>query len=374
MLVLAAGAARAATYQDLYTFAGDDADGGGPVGALITDATGTIWGTTSSGGPNGAGTVFKYTPAAGETMVYHFTGGNDGDLPMGGLLRGPNGDFFGTTEIGGKYGLGTVFQVTPTGMLKTLYAFGSKANDGANPEGELIWSSDHKLVGTTVNGGDGQLGTVFEVSPGGKETILHSFVGADGQYPRAALVKDASGTLYGTTYDTSSNAVNAGNGTAFKIDSAGHFSVFFNFITSSGYGPSAPMILDGSGNLLGTTQNGGTGNNGTVFKLTPAGKVTVLYTFTGGADGGRPIAPLKLTSTGAVLSTTFEGGKNGYGTLYRLDSTGQIQTLHAFTGTDGKFSLSGLLQDAPLSGSMWLYGLTFSGGSNGNGNIFRITR
>ncbi len=375
-LVLAAGTARATTagvFEDLYTFAGDSGDGSGPAGALVADKAGVIWGTTSSGGPNGAGTVFTYTPGGTETMVYHFTGGNDGDLPMAGLLKAPNGDFYGTTEIGGKYGLGTIFKITPAGVLTTIYAFGTNANDGANPECELIWTADHQLAGTTVNGGDGGVGTVFKVSLAGKETILHSFAKADGEYPRAALVMDKVGTLYGTTYDTEGTAFNAGNGTAFKIDSTGHFSVFYHFLGAPGYGPSAPMILDADGNLLGTTQNGGAYNNGAIFKLTPAGKATVLYTFTGGADGGRPIAPLLLTKGGALLSTTFEGGQYGYGTVYRLTPAGKLQTLHAFDSTDGRYSRSGLLIDSPLS-QLFLYGLTYSGGSNENGNIYSVTR
>ena len=376
MLVLAAGTARAGTagvFDSLYTFAGDNTDGNWPAGALVADPTGTIWGTTSSGGPNGAGTVFKYTPGGTETMVYHFTGGNDGDMPDGGLLKASNGDFFGTTYIGGKYGLGTIFKVTPAGVLTTIYSFGTNANDGGNPRGELIWSADHQLAGVTVNGGAGNVGTVFKVSLQGKETILHGFAGPDGQYPRAALVMDKAGNMYGTTYDTFSSAVNAGNGTAFKIDPAGNFTVIYNFLGATGYGPSAPMVLDPSGNLIGTTQNGGADNNGAIFKLTPAGKATVLYTFTGGNDGGRPIAPVTLTKAGAMLSTTFEGGKNGYGTVYRLTAAGKLQTLHTFDSTDGRFSQSGLLIDAPVS-ELFLYGLTYSGGSNGNGNIYSITR
>ena len=133
------------------------------------------------------------------------------------------------------------------------------------------------------------------------------------------------------------------------------------------------MILDADGNLLGTTQNGGAYDNGAIFKLTPAGKPTVLYTFTGGADGGRPIAPLLLTKGGALLSTTFEGGRYGYGTVYRLTPAGKLQTLHAFDSTDGQYSRSGLLIDSPLS-QLFLYGLTYSGGSNENGNIYRVTR
>jgi uncharacterized repeat protein (TIGR03803 family) len=370
MLVLAAFAGAAAAksgshFQSLYTFTGG-ADGGWPAGNLIADESGDLYGTTSVGGPNGAGTVFKLAPDGTETVIYNFTGGADGDLPMSSLITDKQGNFYGVTEIGGANGEGNVFKVTPDGVETTLYSFGADANDGGNPICQLIWGPHHTLLGTTVNGGADHYGVVFQVTLDGKETILHNFTGDDGRYPHAGLVMDKAGNLYGDTF----NAGAGSSGTLYKIDYKGAFSVLYTLSNATGYFPYAALKLDADGNLYGTATAGGAHDDGTVFELTTGGALKVLYSFTNGADGSDPTASLFLDRQGNLLSTTNSGGAGGYGTVFSLAPHGKLTTLYSFTGATGSYSQAGLIRDKE-EGSGWFYGSTYSGGS-GNGVIFRV--
>ena len=368
-LGMLAGAAHATDVQALYTFAGND-DGAWPGGNLITDRQGNLYGTTSTGGPNGAGTIFKLAQDGTKTTLYSFHGGNDGDLPLSGLLSDNKGDLFGVTEIGGKFGEGNVFELTPDGVLTSIYDFGTGAHDGGNPIGQLIWGPDHTLLGTTLNAGDGHDGTVFQVTLKGKETILHAFTGADGMYPRAGLVMDPSGNLFGTCFNASGGA--AGNGTVFEITSAGVFKTLYNFSDHSGYFLYAPLALDKAGNLYGTAQAGGANNYGTLFKLTQAGKLTVLHAFTNGVDGSEPDGQVFVAANGDLFGTTSSGGKYSDGTIFKYSPNGTLKTLYAFDGTVGEFLQGGLIADRSIGGA-WLYGLSYAGGS-GNGVVYRVKR
>jgi uncharacterized repeat protein (TIGR03803 family) len=363
----AAAAKSAAQFQALYTFTGG-ADGGWPAGNLIADRNGNLYGTTSVGGPNGAGTVFKLAPDGTETVLHNFTGAADGDLPMSGLLMDSEGNLYGVTEIGGTNGAGNVFKMTPGGVVTSIYNFGSSASDGGNPICQLIWGLHHELLGTTENGGTLHYGTVFAVTLAGKETILHNSTGDDGRYPRDGLVKDSAGNLYGTTFNSGSGSA----GTVFKIDAKGAFTVLYNLSNASGFFPFGPLTLDAGGNLYGTTTAGGAHSNGTVFKLTPGGALTVLHSFTGKTDGSSPEAPLFLNKRGDLLSTTAFGGTGDNGTVFSIAPNGRLKTLYSFTGTSGSHSQAGFVRN-PEAGSGWLYGTTYAGGS-GNGVVFRIKR
>jgi uncharacterized repeat protein (TIGR03803 family) len=366
-LAALAGATTATSaphFQTLYTFTGG-ADGGWPAGNLIADKSGNLYGTTSVGGPNGAGTVFKLAPDGTETVLYHFTGATDGDLPMSSLVMDKQGNLYGVTEIGGANGLGNVFKVTPQGVETTLYSFGASESDGANPICQLVWGSHHELLGTTVNGGADHDGTVFKVTMDGKETVLHSFNGDDGRFPHGGVVLDKAGNLYGTAF----NAGAGSSGTLFKIDAKGDFSVLYTLSNATGYFPYSSLKLDKDGNLYGTATAGGADNDGTVFELTTGGVLKVLYSFTG-ADGSDPTASLFLDKQGNLLSTTNGGGAGGYGTVFSLAPGGKLTTLYAFTGATGSYSQAGLIKDKE-EGSGWFYGSTYAGGS-GNGVIFRV--
>ena len=309
------------TESVLHSFGATATDGTLPFAGLVMDGSGNLYGTTTGGGvPTGVGahsqgTVFKITPAGTETILYSFTGGSDGGNPEAGLLMDSGGNLYGTTQQGGSSNDGTVFKLTPAGNKTILHSFAGGA-DGSGPLAALIMDGGGNLYGTTTVGGSSNNGTVFKLTPAGNETILHSFAGgADGSGPRAGLIMDSSGNLYGTTYQGGSS----NNGTVFKITPSGAESVLHDFgaTATDGTLPLAGLIMDGNGNLYGTTSLG-VGSEGTVFKITPAGTETILYTFTGGSDGGSPEAGLVMGSNGNLYGTTYAGGAGSLGTVFEI--------------------------------------------------------
>jgi uncharacterized repeat protein (TIGR03803 family) len=345
------------TERLLYSFHGNTAkDGEEPEDGLILDASGALYGTTDNGGgttgvgcSDGCGTVFKLTPGAKrykETVLYRFQGGaSDGSSPREGLLADSKGDLFGTTNGGGKDGYGTVFELSPssTGYVETvIHAFAIRSPNclcgGAFPTGGLIEDAAGALYGTTTEGGaqpncggDG-CGTVFKLIPKGAtyvERVLHSFAGyahLDGSDPRAALVADSNGSLYGTTYAGGRNScggtkVTVGCGTVFKLTPEGSRykeSILYRFTGgANGSAPRTALLPLPGGTLYGTTEGGGDAcygsqECGTIFSLTPQGSSyaqAVLYRFEGSdkRDGAYPGATLTEVG-GALYGTTIEGG------------------------------------------------------------------
>ena len=305
-----------ATETVLHSFGATATDGATPSAGLIMDSSGNFYGTTETGGPNNVGTVFKITPTGTESVLHSFGAtATDGTLPFAGLVMDGSGNLYGTTTGGGPHSQGTVFKITPAGTETILYSF-TGGSDGGNPEAGLLMDSGGNLYGTTDQGGSSDSGTVFKLTPAGNETILHSFAGgADGSLPRAGLIMDSSGNLYGTTYQGGSS----NNGTVFKITPSGAESVLHDFgaTATDGTLPLAGLIMDGNGNLYGTTSLG-VGSEGTVFKITPAGTETILYTFTGGSDGGSPEAGLVIGGNGNLYGTTYAGGAGSLGTVFEI--------------------------------------------------------
>jgi len=266
----------------LYSFVGGT-DGEGPI-AVIRGADGTIYGTTEYGGntgcdSQGCGTVFKLSPAGKKTTLYTFTGGTDGALPLGGLVQDPAGNLYGVTRAGGDlscndgYGCGTVFEVDAAGTETVVHSF-IGGNDGIWPAG-LIRDQESNFYGTTSQGGLFGEGTVFKLDPTGKETVLYSFTGGyDGSQPGAGVVLDAAGNIYGTT--TGGGASSCYCGVAFMLDTSGKETVLHSFTGGAdGAGPLG-VVLDAAGNIYGATRAGGDlscGSDGegfgTVFKITP---------------------------------------------------------------------------------------------------------
>jgi uncharacterized repeat protein (TIGR03803 family) len=199
----------------LHAFAKSGSDGQTPYAGLIQGSDGNLYGTTYFGGANGFGTVFKVTPGGTETVLYSFAGGSDGEHPYAGVIQGSDGNFYGTTYQGGASGFGTVFKLTPSGTETVLYSFAGGSSDGAYPEAGVIQGSDGNFYGNTLQGGASGLGIVFELTPGGTETILHTFAGgsSDGANPSANLVQGSDGNLYGST----GAGGTSGNGTFFKV-------------------------------------------------------------------------------------------------------------------------------------------------------------
>lgn len=323
--------------------------------------------------------MFKVPSSGQESLLHSFVGNNkDGAYPFyATLMIDRGGNLYGTTFEGGTFGAGTVFKVSATGQERVLYSFTGGA-DGGFPYGGLIRDSTGTFYGTTSERGSETscpygCGTLFKLDSTGKETVLHSFSGgiADGAYPLAGLVRDSSGNLYGTT----SGGGTSNLGTVFKIDSSGNETVLHNFTGSSTDGslPYAGLIRDGLGNLYGTTYQGGFYGPGTVFKLAPSGMLTVLHSFSyNGVDGALPYGGLVRDSSGNLYGTTFIGGSGGVGAVFKLDVKGNETILYNFTySTDGGYPYGSLVRDAAGN----LYGTSSQAGDPSClcGTVFKIT-
>ena len=305
----------------LHSFQNNGTDGGNPSADLARDKEGNLYGTTFDGGAYGSGTLFELNPFGTETILYSFNPGNgtDGGNPSAGLVLDKEGNLYGTTLYDGAYSGGSVFELTPSGTETILWSFGS-GTDGYSPLAGLVLDKKGNLYGTTLLGGAYGGGTVFEVTPSGTETILHSFDpnGTDGSYPYGRLVRDKKGNLYGTT----STGGAYGYGAVFEVTPSGTETILHSFDANGtdGYSPFAALVLDKGGNLYGTTENGGTYDYGTVFELTPAGTETILYSFNpgNGTDGYYPFSGLVLDKKGNLYGTTLFGGAYSYGTVYKV--------------------------------------------------------
>ncbi|MGH6839302.1 MAG: choice-of-anchor tandem repeat GloVer-containing protein [Methylocella sp.] len=392
------GASAAPVETVLYSFTGGS-DGDSPRAGLIADSSGNLYGATSSGGGGSSqGVVFKLLPGGTETVLHTFCnlpGCSDGSGPEAGLIADSSGNLYGTTFIGGTslcfgQGCGVVFKLSPGGTETVLHAFTGFPSDGAFPELGLIADSSGNLYGTTLEGGGGSsgcyiapsslgCGVVFKLSPGGTETVLHSFTGgSDGLFPTSTLIADSGGNLFGTAVGGGAS----GNGVVFKLSPSGTETVLYSFKGGSdGGAPEGGMIADSSGNLYGTTGVGGASvcidglGCGVVFKLTPGGTETVLHSFAGGSDGSDPVGGLIADSSGNLFGTTGGGGGSGCGgsgcgTVFKLTPGGTETVLYSFTGgSDGGLPRAGLIADSGGN----LYGTTLNGGASDAGTVFKLT-
>jgi len=392
-------------FKVLHTFHGKD--GVEPVGQLIRDVAGNLYGTTGEGGSGncqnfGCGTAFKMNTAGKILWQYSFQG-PDGETPAAGLFQNSVGTLFGTTGYGGRNnrhycpkneGCGVVFELDKDGRKETVLHKFTGDPDGYFPESLLVGDAAGNLYGTTYVGGNGY-GTVFKLDKAGKETILYDFTGgSDGCAPYPGVVRDATGNLYGVTLIGGAGFCNSGYGVVFMVDPSGNETVLHTFSGSDGANPISVLLFDKQGNLYGMTDNGGTSNAcgggcGTVFELSPSGggwSETVLYSFclqSGCADGKPPSrGPLVRDAKGNIYGTAEGGGASrncagGCGVVFKLDARGKETVLHSFTGgADGAYPYGGLVIDSAGN----LYGAVLEGGdlkcSIGNGRgcgaIFRI--
>lgn len=373
--------------QDLVTHSfGSGNDGQNPMASLVVDSAGNLYGTTSGGGTNHKGTVFVQSPNGTETVLHNFGTGNDGQTPLGNLVIDSAGNLYGTTSAGGTYGMGMVFELSPNGTETVLYNFGS-GTDGQNPNAGMVFDSSGNLYGTTVNGGTFGGGTVFEISPNGSggwaETGLFSFGGTptDGLNPHSGLIFDGSGNLYGTT----ANGGLYGGGTAFEMSPNATTNrccreapVYSFGASGDGANPHAGLLFDSSGNLYGTTLNGGTYNGGTAFELSSSGgswTESGLYSFGNGLDGKNPYSGLISDTAGNLYGTTANGGLYSAGMVFELVADAATNRccreapVYSFgIGSDGRNPQAGLVFNSTGA----LYGTTVSGGVYGGGTIFGI--
>jgi len=294
--------------EALYAFTGG-MNGQLPLSSLIRDAAGNFYGTIFAGGTHSKGALYTISRNGKERTLYSFKGQPDGENPYPALLRDAQGNFYGTTYIGGTRGEGVAFKLDATGAETVLHSF-TGGQDGRFPYASLIMDDAGNLYGTTLDGGPQDLGVVFKLDTEGNETVLYRFAGgADGAYPFAGLFRDHRGNLYGTTFMGGGNGCGGqGCGTVFKVDSSSKETVLYRFEELHGANPYGGLIHDSDGNLYGTTLAGGVFNSGVVYKLNRQGQQTVLYSFTGGADGAYPYATLVRDAAGNLYGTTWEGG------------------------------------------------------------------
>ncbi len=360
-------ASQAQTFTNLSSFNGTD--GASPRNvALAQGLDGNLYGTTSLGGANNHGTVFRVT-TWGELTTMHSFLGTDGSDPWAGLVLAANGSFYGTANRGGSSTYtGTLFKMTPDGTLTTLVRF-NRTTNGEYPTTGLVQADNGSLYGTTPQGGAYPYGgTIFKLTLAGALTTLYNFPGSpDGFRPLGALVQATDGNFYGTTYQ--GGAVNYG--TVFKMTASGELTTLYRFTGGTdGAAPSGALVQATDGNFYGTTTYKGDAfcGCGTVFKMTPNGTLTTLYSFTG-LDGNRPEGGLVQATDGNVYGTTYQGGTKDWGTIFRITLSGTLTTLHSFSGRDGLNPSSGVFQATDGN----LYGVTESGGSSGDGAVFELS-
>ena len=398
--------AQAQNYQVLYSFTGG-MDGAIPYAGLTRDPQGNLYGTTVSGGSGscnrGCGTVFELSPSAsGWTFntLYQFQGGSDAATPLARVIFGPNGSLYGTTYFGGfaqtisnqcayQGRCGTVFKLTPPppncqqncSWTETVLHRFSQAGDGANPMSELVFDQSGNMYGTTYYGGSRRLGAVYELSPsngGWTESVIHSFIGLDGQYPESGVTLDQSGNLYGTTQ--SNLALNYGM--VYKLlhtDDGWSEQLLFNFsLNYYDYGsqPLGGVVFDHEGNLYGATYQGGYDNGGTAYELSPSNGLWNIsrLAILGGSAGAYD--NLTADTAGNFYGTTNGDGAYNNGNVFKLwrqtpQGAWHYTDLYDFNAAGG--GAYGPYGSVTPDADGNLYGTAASGGSGGYGVVWEIT-
>jgi uncharacterized repeat protein (TIGR03803 family) len=389
ILVLCAAAAMALSAQTVTTLFSFEPGGGYPYAGLIQATDGDLYGTTYKGGANQRGMVFKITPSGALTTLRSFcaqSGCTDGAHPYAELVEATDGDLYGTTAAGGvgscgHAGCGTIFKITRRGTLTTLHSFcsqGSPCADGASPLAALAQATNGDLYGTTEGGGANHGGTVFNVTLSGTLTTLYNFClllttcADDGTGPTGGLVQAPDGNFYGTTSGV------IGGGTVFEITPTGTLTTLHDFDSQNGDGvvPNAGLVQGTDGSFYGTTFDGGAAGccRGTVFKITPSGTLTTLHSFCSQgfpcADGANPYAGLVEGTDGNFYGTTTLGGTKESGTVFKITPSGTLTTLYSFGAQsgDGEQPWAALVQ--ATNGDF--YGTTQMGGAGG-GTVFRLS-
>ncbi len=332
-----------------------------------SEPTGLVCPVSNGSGTMGAADVTSVSIAcvSNFTLLYSFAGGSgDGKNPYHSLIQASDDNFYGTTLYGGASNGGIIFEITPSGAESVFYSFAS------TPWAGLIQAGDGDFYGTTATGGTNGRGTVFEMTSSAIETVLFSFP-TGGSEPYTGVIQGSDGNFYGTTGANGSSD----DGTVFEITSGGSETVLHTFPktgTTDGQTPYAGVIEGSDGSFYGTTYNGGTNGLGTVFKVTSTGTETVLYSFAGGSgDGEHPYAGLIQGSDGNFYGTTYQGGASGLGTVFKITSGGTETVLYSFAGgsSDGSYPEAGLIQGSDGN----FYGMTYLGGASNDGTVFKVT-
>lgn len=392
---LAASAVLAATsslagepFRVMHAFAGPP-EGARPYSALVVAPDGSLYGTTGEGGTGtrcldqGCGTIFRTKPNGATTILHSFDNVTDGSAPLAGLLLASDGNFYGTTYIGGPLVGGTLFRMSPGGKFKLLHTFQRAGVGGAGPSGALAEGPDGAIYGTTNEGGAGTgsqcfvdhegCGTVFKYTSEGGVEVLHSFSGegGDGAFPSGSLLMAKDGNLYGTTYGGGAQQ----HGTLYRITPGGAMTVLHQFDVATGANPHGGLVQAADGALYGTTFIGGSKSGGTVFRITTAGEYSLVHEFDYGQGDNGPIGKLVIGPRKLLYGVLFYGGDlarcwMGCGSVYSVSMSGEFARLHVFSGgeADGLWPSDGLAR----FGDKKLVGMTQHGGTQDAGVIYTI--
>lgn len=359
-----------------------DSNGDPPLAqGLIQGTDGNFYGVTSQGG-TGSGTVFKVTPGGTVTTLYTFCSKKnctDGANPVGTLLQGTDGNFYGATinlEAIGIHGCvanlpcGTIFKITPAGVLTTMHTF--KGTDGFHPNGGLVQDIRGLFYGTTEFGGlnnslcgTNGCGTAFKMSPTGVLTTLYSFCSqsncADGTQPAAGLIQATDGSLFGMTFaggNTSGACASVGCGTIFELKQSGALTTLHSFDETDGLNPEAALVQANDGNFYGTTTTGGSSGGGTFFRIAPNGHFASLASLPSGNSNNNIVSMVEGTD-GNFYGEIPSAGTDLLGLLFSSTSGGTLTSLYNFTGGADSLFPTGILQ--ATSGTF--YGATAGGKS-----------
>jgi uncharacterized repeat protein (TIGR03803 family) len=347
-------------------------------GNPLLASDGNIYFVSTAGG-KAYGSIVKLAPDGTLSLVYAFATADEGYNVYAGLTEGADGNFYGTSYFGGDKNGGSIFKVTPSGTFTLLRSLGENKRDAYFPYGGVVQGPDGNLYGTTLRGGVNDKGTVFRISTSGSDfSIIASFAGSDGENPEGTLIVGADGNLYGTTLQGGSS----NRGTIFRVTTGGSVSTVYSFpslgafntlglsTNETGANPRAGLFLAADGNYYGTAYQGGANGYGTVFRMTPGGAVSVVHAFTGAPFGsGFPLSGVTQDASGNLYGTTESGGYLNQGTAWRIAPDGTFSLLHSFSGTliDGSKPNGTLV---PLGGA--IYGATLSDSVSGEGVIFKL--
>jgi uncharacterized repeat protein (TIGR03803 family) len=343
------------------------ADGANPNGDLYLNSDGWFYGVTQNGGKYNAGTVFKIAPSGGFTVLHHINGTTDGANPLGSVVKGSDGYFYGMASKGGISNLGTIFKMSAAGTYATLLNLPADIN-GYIPQGSLVQGRDGSYYSTTSEGGKYGYGAIFKLCNGTYQ-VIHSMDGyMEGAFLRSGLVQGSDGNFYGMA----NQGGYYGYGTIYKVTPTGALAVLRNLNGSTdGANPYGALIQGKDGFFYGMTYAGGSKGYGTIFKISSTGAFTLLRTLDKNVDGSHPIGDLLQGTDGNFYGMTYSGGAKGFGTIFKMTSAGMLTVLNHldYYSLNGAVPFGSLIQARDGN----FYGLLNYGGAYGYGTVFKMT-